>query len=163
MRIWMLVDREPGFAEITIGDRLTAWTEWRGQEGIPDEIVSKNLDVIVTRSDDGYWLIRDPSGLPFAALLGDSKSEWAPGPAKMSGCVEFDRYMHYVYTDEAPSTTGTVVGLGVLQGTWPIRPDGSTRFVPALPGVQSTSQCSPEPGAELAYYCVELEVGRHRE
>lgn len=50
MIIHMLVDREPGYDPLVVGDIVQATTEWVFPENVPDDLVLKDLSETLVRA-----------------------------------------------------------------------------------------------------------------
>ena len=49
VQIWMLVNLEPGYERLHVGDGIEATTEWCQPEMLPPELVSRDVQVQVER------------------------------------------------------------------------------------------------------------------
>jgi len=115
MRIWMLVDIEPGYERLHIGDRINGTTTWCSPDTLPPALVSAEVPVRVERFpktrvvDQPDWIATLTDGV--ATLLPD----W-PGPeglASISGCLMYDRYLH-LFHHTVPTAGGRIVRRGLV-------------------------------------------------
>lgn len=136
----MLVDQEPGYERLHIGDSIEATTEWCPADTLPPELVSRNVPVRIERihgeesRKDEYVAHADPN--VSALLHGESA---VPGDAELTGCLMYDRYLH-LFSTTVPVSRGVIVRRGVVTrkanrlptrypGWYSVNPSGPATFV----------------------------------
>jgi hypothetical protein len=139
VRIWMLVDLEPGYERLHVGDRIEATTQWCRPETLPAEVVSWDVPVHVERvaanRPGEYDWVAHSNGHLSALLSGWKESE---GPTAISGCLMYDRYLHLCH-HIAPTTRGRIIRRAVItqaanriptptQGAYSVNPSGPPSF-----------------------------------
>ncbi|MFD5807159.1 hypothetical protein [Rhodococcus sp. 11-3] len=112
MRIWMLVDLEPSYERLHVGDTIEGTTEWCLPHMLPPELISRNLPAHVERVPAST-----PGGFDRVAHLGDGVSALLPpgypedGRDTVSGCLLYDRYLG-VFHRTVPTARGRIVRRG---------------------------------------------------
>ncbi len=106
-------------------------------------------------------MAREAHGLSLEALIPESaidESLQTGSDTHLVGCLEYDRYMSFVYGDESPITTAKIVALGIVSGEG-VGISKSSEFSLAPPEVTVLQDISPAPGKGVIYYCAQLELG----
>ena len=160
MRVWVLVDPEPGFEPVRLMSRVRVSTEWRVSDRVPDALCT-SVEMMVDSVAENYVRMREAHGYCLRALvpIGDlPDSTYAGQIAVVRGCLVLDRYMKFVHGDDAPVTEGVAVGFGVLTGD--AGGSASSQFV-KVSDVELLDDVVPPSNASVAAYCVLLEVDGH--
>lgn len=162
MRIWMLVDIEPGYEPLVLGEEIEARCRWIDASALPADLVSRDLQFSLTP-----WITRDGSPSktesighcgPITALLK------TPNPSArsvvVSGCLEYDRY---ILSPVAPTVRGRIVSLGALVAyAHPdprvFRDDSRSSEFWAFPDEHDLRKVKIPRGRVKEANCVELEV-----
>ncbi|MDH6287953.1 hypothetical protein M2275_002859 [Rhodococcus opacus] len=138
VRIWMLVDLEPGYERLHEGERIEATTQWCRPEMLPAEVVSWDVPVHVERvaanRPGEYDWVAHSNGHLSALLSGWKESE---GPTAISGCLMYDRYLH-LFHHIVPRTRGRILRRAVItqeanriptpHGGYSVNPSGPPTF-----------------------------------
>lgn len=127
MIIHMLVDREPGYDPLVVGDIVQATTEWVFPENVPDDLVLKDLRAIArsARLQSPLYSIQLNGGL-VNALVSNPPDYFHEGEISICGCLAWDRNMRDVYPSFFQQTCGRIVSLGVVLQE---REEGNLRYV----------------------------------
>jgi hypothetical protein len=157
--IWMVVDIEPGFRQVRVGDHVEAPALWIDAGRLPESIMSMNLPVTVRPSESvaSAWLVTTEDGI-HAFLLNPALQ--VQGPAVISGCLEWDRYP--MATSSASAITrGKVCAFGVLTTPRTRPSDGEVEdyeFTPML-AASRLDECTAPADRRVEMYCIRIEVG----
>ncbi|MFC9553940.1 hypothetical protein ACFTWF_24155 [Rhodococcus sp. NPDC056960] len=153
----MLVDLEPGYERLQVGDRIDATTRWCRPDMLPAEVVSWDVPVHVERvatngAGEGDWIAHSEGH--FSALLPDWKE--SEGRTAISGSLMYDRYLH-LFHRVVPTTRGRILRRAVItreahripapHGGYSVNPSGP----PAL-----TERGAVPPGRTVTWDCIEL-------
>ena len=159
VRIWMLVDLEPGHERLLVGDRIEAATTWCRPEMLPAEVVSWDVPVQVervatNRPGEYDWVARNNDHV--SALLSDWKEP--EGPTAISGCLMYDRYLH-LFHHIVPTTRGRVLRRAVItrEATRTPNPHWGYSVNPSRPPT-FTERGDVPPDRTVTWNCVELDT-----
>ncbi|MFZ2173592.1 MAG: hypothetical protein WAW17_06065, partial [Rhodococcus sp. (in: high G+C Gram-positive bacteria)] len=154
---WMLVDLEPGYERLHVGDRIDATTGWCQPEMLPAELVSWDVPVHVervaaNRPGEYDWIAHIDDHV--AALLPARKE--SEGPATISGCLMYDRYLH-LFHQTVPTTSGRILRRALItrEANRTLTPHGGYSVNPSGPPL--LTECGDAPPDRTATWdCVEL-------
>lgn len=159
MRIWMLVELEPGYERPHVGDRIEATTAWCRPEMLPAEVVSWDVPVQVERvatnlPGEHDWVAHCNERV--SALLSAWKE--SEGPTAISGCLMYERYLH-LFHHVARTTRGRIVRHACItrdahrtptsHGGYSVNPSGPPTF---------TERSDVPPDRTVTWDCVELDT-----
>ncbi|WP_024796484.1 hypothetical protein [Tomitella biformata] len=145
--LWMLVDLEPGYEALEIGDRITSTTEWITAEdipgGVPHSLITKVAGVVEPDPDPRkYGWMR--LGRKFSASVWTWTAD--PGPTLAGGLLLYDRYLWI----EGPAREGEAVVLGRATLARPVPSHRSRRVIrtgshPSTTATTSSAVSRPRP------------------
>lgn len=155
----MLVDLEPGYERLHIGDRIEATTEWCRPEMLPAELVSRDVAVQVervaaNRPGEYEWIAHSNDHV--SALLPDWKE--SEGPATISGCLMYDRYLH-LFHQTVPTTCGRILRRALItrEANRNPAPHGGYSVDPSGPPTL-TERVGVPADRTVTWHCVELDT-----
>lgn len=159
VELWMLVDREPGYENFEIGDRITPTTEWITADaiagGVPDSLITTVAgEVELDPASEKYgWM---HLGRQFSASLRTWPAD--PGPTMAEGLLLYDRYLWI----DGPSRAGEAVVLERANLACPVTLR-STRyenvFAPEYHGRNIVNRESTAPeGTSIEWLCIRIGI-----
>lgn len=159
LHVWVVVDREAGFPEISLGDciEVTATLEHVDHPGLYP-ISTHGIDVSLTPwKDNPQFSIAHGLSSTELSFLYLEKPEVST--TTVGGYLNWDRYMKYVYM-EVPKTRGVVVDTGFI-----ITRDCQRLFIDSKVDVSAFMQKLKEEenkswnGTRIEWECYRLRVG----
>jgi hypothetical protein len=163
MRIWMLVDLEPGYERLDVGDMIEGTTMWRSPESLPPEIVSWDVPAWIEKAPDFR-----PGEHEWVAHLGDGVSallrRWDgdEGEARISGCLDYDRHLR-VFHATIPTARGRILRRAQITKKADRAPTGHPGWYTVCPfGPAALADFgAPVPrDRTVTSFCVQLDTGR---
>lgn len=159
--VWMLVDLEPGYEPLEVGDTIEPTTLWRfPQKGslFPEELVSHDvpahLERVATAQGSDEWIAHLSD--TFAAVV--PGWEGGAGSATLTGYLQWDRYLWLFHP--TPHARARIIDRANLTQATTLTPgDRPNTYIPHYHGPMTVSPAGkPPPGHHIQWRCARLHI-----
>lgn len=159
--LWMLVDLEPGYEPLELGDTIEPTTLWRfsrKESSLPEAMISHDvparLERVVTAKGHNEWI----------AHLSDTFATVVPhwdrdeGPATLTGYLEWDRYL-WLFHPTPQARARIIERANLTQATTLVPSSQPNTYTPHYHGPMTLSPAGkPPPGHHIQWHCARLNI-----